>query len=68
MSTAFSGTGNIAADPISRTVPNGNEAPRHVLNLYVYFDRQIRTPDGYRDRGGYFMPVVDVLALLHVDE
>lgn len=38
--------------------PNGNEEPRRVLRLNVYFDNPVQNKDGaYDDRGGFWAPV-----------
>lgn len=57
MSTHFLGEGNIGSAPEHRTFANGNEAPRHLLRLNVYFDNPVLTKAGYEDRGGYWAPV-----------
>ncbi|MBV6671205.1 hypothetical protein KV691_18385 [Xanthomonas euvesicatoria pv. alangii] len=38
MSTHFSGEGNIGSPPEYREFPNGNDEPRRLLRLNVYFD------------------------------
>ncbi|WP_022960735.1 single-stranded DNA-binding protein [Halopseudomonas pelagia] len=58
MSTHFSGEGNIGSDPEFDEYPNGNEEPRRVLRLNVFFDNPVPTKDGgYEDRGGFWMSV-----------
>ena len=58
MSTHFSGEGNIGSAPEYREFPNGNEEPRRLLRLNVYFDNPVPNQDGgYEDRGGYWAPV-----------
>lgn len=57
MSTYFSGEGNIGSAPEFKEYPNGNEEPRRVLRLNVYFDNPVPTKDGYEDRGGFWRPV-----------
>lgn len=57
MSTHFNGKGNIGSAPEFNEYPNGNEEPRRVLRLNVYFDNPVPTKDGYEDRGGFWMPV-----------
>jgi len=58
MSTYFSGEGNIGSAPEYREFPNGNEEPRRLLRLNVYFDNPIPTSDGeFEDRGGFWAPV-----------
>jgi single-strand DNA-binding protein len=57
MSTHFSGEGNIGSAPEYREFPNGNEEPRRLLRLNVYFDNPVPTKDGYEDRGGFWAPV-----------
>ena len=58
MSTYFSGEGNIGSAPDFKEYPNGNEEPRRVLRLNVYFDNPVPKKDGeYEDRGGFWAPV-----------
>lgn len=57
MSTHFSGEGNIGSAPDYREFNNGNDEPRRLLRLNVYFDNPVPTKDGYEDRGGLWMPV-----------
>lgn len=58
MSTHFYGEGNIGSAPEYREFPNGNDEPRGLLRLNVYFDNPVPLKDGnYEDRGGYWAPV-----------
>ena len=58
MSTHFSGEGNIGSPPEYREFPNGNDEPRRLLRLNVYFDNPIPTKGGdFEDRGGFWAPV-----------
>ncbi|MBL5862087.1 single-stranded DNA-binding protein [Serratia fonticola] len=57
MSTRFYGEGNIGSAPEFKEFPNGNDEPRKLLRLNVYFDNPIPTKDGFEDRGGYWAPV-----------
>jgi len=58
MSTYFSGEGNIGSAPEYKEFPNGNEEPRRLLRLNVYFDNPVPTGDGeFEDRGGFWAPV-----------
>ncbi|MGC5254612.1 single-stranded DNA-binding protein, partial [Escherichia coli] len=41
MSTHFVGEGNIGSSPDYREFPNGNDEPRRLLRLNVYFDNPI---------------------------
>ena len=43
MSTHFSGEGNIGSPPEYREFPNGNDEPRRLLRLNVYFDNPVPT-------------------------
>ena len=55
MSTHFVGEGNIGSAPDYREFPNGNDEPRRLLRLNVYFDNPIPKKDGeYEDRGGFW--------------
>jgi single-strand DNA-binding protein len=58
MSTHFSGEGNIGSVPEYREFPNGNDEPRRLLRLNIYFDNPIPRKDGeYEERGGFWAPV-----------
>ncbi|NWB31167.1 single-stranded DNA-binding protein [Pseudomonas gingeri] len=58
MSTHFWGEGNIGTKPEFKEFPNGNNAPRRLLRLNVYFNNPIPKKDGeYEDRGGYWAGV-----------
>ena len=58
MSTHFSGEGNIGSPPEYREFPNGNEEPRRLLRLNVYFDNPVLIKGGdFEDRGGFWAPV-----------
>jgi single-strand DNA-binding protein len=57
MSTHFLGEGNIGSAPEYREFPNGNDEPRRLLRLNVYFDNPVPTKDGFEDRGGFWAPV-----------
>lgn len=46
MSTHFVGEGNIGSAPDYREFPNGNDDPRRLLRLNVYFDNPIPKKDG----------------------
>lgn len=57
MSTHFLGEGNIGSSPEFLEFSNGNEEPRRLLKMNVYFDNPVPKGDGYDDRGGYWAPV-----------
>lgn len=57
MSTHFYGEGNIGSAPDYREFPNGNDEPRRLLRLNVYFDNPVPTKEGYENRGGFWAPV-----------
>lgn len=61
MSTHFVGEGNIGSAPEYREFPNGNDEPRRLLRLNVYFDNPVPVKkDGkevFEDRGGFWAPV-----------
>lgn len=57
MSTNFYSEGNIGSAPEFKEFPNGNDEPRKLLRLNVYFDNPIPTKNGFEDRGGYWAPV-----------
>lgn len=61
MSTHFIGEGNIGSAPEYREFPNGNDEPRRLLRLNVYFDNPVPVKkDGkevFEDRGGFWAPV-----------
>ncbi len=45
MSTHFWGEGNVGSPPEYREFPNGNDEPRRLLRLNVYFDNPIPRKD-----------------------
>lgn len=58
MSTPVVWEGNIGSQPEFKSFPNGNNGPRNLLRLNVFFDNSI--PDGqggYKDRGGFWCSV-----------
>jgi single-stranded DNA-binding protein len=57
MSTHFVGEGNIGSAPDYREFPNGNDEPRRLLRLNVYFDNPIPKDGEFEDRGGFWAPV-----------
>lgn len=58
MSTHFAGEGNIGSPPEYHDYPSGNEEPRRVLRLNVYFDNPVPGKNGtYEDRGGFWRPI-----------
>ncbi|UYC11843.1 single-stranded DNA-binding protein [Xanthomonas sp. CFBP 8445] len=58
MSTHFFGEGNVGSAPEFDEYPNGNDEPRRVLRLNVYFDNPVPGKDDtYDDRGGFWAPV-----------
>jgi single-strand DNA-binding protein len=58
MSTHFHGEGNIGSSPEFREFPHGNEEPRRLLRLNVYFDNPVPKKNGeYEDHGGFWAPV-----------
>lgn len=58
MTTRFLGEGNIGNIDV-RTINNGNEAPRVVISLNVYFDNLVKNKknDELEDQGGFWAPV-----------
>jgi single-strand DNA-binding protein len=57
MSTHFYGEGNIGSAPDFREFTHGNEEPRRLLRLNVYFDNPVPVKEGFEDRGGFWAPV-----------
>ncbi|WP_017903175.1 single-stranded DNA-binding protein [Pseudomonas asplenii] len=58
MATNFWGEGNIGTKPEFREIPNGNNEPRRLLRLNVYFDNPVSKGGGeYEDRGGFWAGV-----------
>lgn len=57
MSTFFLGEGNLGSNAEYQMVPMGNDEPRHVLRMNIYFDNPVPHANGYMDRGGYWAPV-----------
>lgn len=57
MSTFFLGEGNLGSNAEYHMVPMGNDEPRHVLRMNIYFDNPVPHGNDYVDRGGYWAPV-----------
>ena len=57
MSTFFVGEGNIGSTPEFQEFSSGNDEPRRLLRLNVYFDNPVPREGSYEDRGGYWAPV-----------
>ncbi|BDB20788.1 hypothetical protein cym2001_41530 [Pseudomonas sp. CYM-20-01] len=57
MSTFFVGEGNIGSAPEFQEFPSGNDEPRRLLRLNVYFDNPVPREGSFEDRGGYWAPV-----------
>ncbi|BBP60092.1 hypothetical protein PHLH5_33380 [Pseudomonas sp. Cab53] len=57
MSTFFVGEGNIGSAPEFQEFSSGNDEPRRLLRLNVYFDNPVPREGSYEDRGGYWAPV-----------
>ena len=57
MSTFFVFFGNIGSAPEFQEFASGNDEPRRLLRLNVYFDNPIPREGSYEDRGGYWAPV-----------
>ncbi|OPG72043.1 single-stranded DNA-binding protein [Pseudomonas ogarae] len=57
MSTFFVGEGNIGSAPVFQEFASGNDEPRRLLRLNVYFDNAVPREGSYEDRGGYWAPV-----------
>ncbi len=54
MSTQFSGTGNLGAEPGLRTVTVDGEE-RQVCDMRIFFDRRKKDGDEYVDNGGFWV-------------
>ena len=55
---AFLGRRQHWLPPEYREFPNGNDEPRRLLRLNVYFDNPVPTKGGdFEDRGGFWAPV-----------
>lgn len=57
MSTFFVGEGNFGSAPEFQEFASGNNEPRRLLRLNVYFDNPVPREGSYQDRGGYWAPV-----------
>ncbi|WLH65138.1 single-stranded DNA-binding protein [Pseudomonas sp. FP2300] len=57
MSTFFVGEGNIGSAPEFQEFSSGNDEPRRLLRLNVYFDNPVPREGSFEDRGGYWAPV-----------
>ena len=51
------GEGNIGSKPEFKEFSNGNDEPRRLLRLNVYFDNSIPRDGKYEDRGGFWANV-----------
>ena len=56
MSNRFEGRGNLGSDPVLKYVDVSGEK-RAVCELRVYFDRQVRDGDEWKEQGGFWLDV-----------
>lgn len=56
MSNRFEGRGNLGSDPVLKYVDVAGEK-RAVCELRVYFDRQVRDGDDWKEQGGFWLDV-----------
>jgi single-strand DNA-binding protein len=58
MSNQFLGEGNIGVEPEVKQFQSGNNDPRFLVKLSVYFDNPVKGKDGkYEDKGGFWAGV-----------
>ena len=56
MSNRFEGRGNLGSDPVLKYVDVSGDR-RAVCELRVYFDRQVRDGDEWKEQGGFWLDV-----------
>ena len=56
MSNRFEGRGNLGSDPVLKYVDVSGDK-RAVCELRVYFDRQVRDEDEWKEQGGFWLDV-----------
>ena len=56
MANRFEGRGNLGSDPVLKYVEVSGEK-RAVCEFRVYFDRQVRDGDEWREHGGFWLNV-----------
>ena len=56
MSNRFEGRGNLGNDPVLKYVDVAGEK-RAVCELRIYFDRQVRDGDEWKEQGGFWLDV-----------
>lgn len=57
MSNRFEGRGNLGSDPVLKWVEVDGDEKRAVCELRVYFDRQVRDGEGWKEQGGFWLNV-----------
>jgi len=57
MSNEFRGVGNLGAAPTLKTGIEVDGEPRSVANMRIFFDRPVKTDDGFEDKGGFWLDV-----------
>lgn len=57
MSNRFEGRGNLGNDPVLKWVDMDGDEKRAVCELRVYFDRQVRDGESWKEQGGFWLNV-----------
>jgi len=57
MSNRFEGRGNLGNDPVLKFVEVAGGEKRAVCELRVYFDRQVKDGDNWKEQGGFWLNV-----------
>ncbi|MDD5395370.1 MAG: single-stranded DNA-binding protein [Thiothrix sp.] len=57
MGNRFEGRGNLGNDPVLKFVEVAGGEKRAVCELRVYFDRQVKDGDNWKEQGGFWLNV-----------
>ncbi|MDD5394325.1 MAG: single-stranded DNA-binding protein [Thiothrix sp.] len=57
MGNRFEGRGNVGSDPVLKFVDMAGGEKRAVCELRVYFDRQVKDGDKWKEQGGFWLNV-----------
>lgn len=57
MSNRFEGRGNLGNDPVLKWVDVAGGEKRAVCELRVYFDRQVKDGDNWKEQGGFWLNI-----------
>jgi single-strand DNA-binding protein len=57
MGSRFEGRGNLGNDPVLKFVDVAGGEKRAVCEMRVYFDRQVKDGDNWKEQGGFWLNV-----------